>query len=68
MKRDYLSLQRASRQLLQQLEEMRQRRDEYVDTVTQLERGLEKLELMVIMTCEHMETARSLSVGMEREE
>lgn len=47
---------------------MRQRRDEYVDTVTQLERGLEKLELMVIMTCEHMETARSRSVGMEREE
>ena len=68
MKRDYLSLQRASRQLLQQLEEMRQRRDEYVDTETQLERGLEKLELMVIMTCEHMETARSRSVGMEREE
>ena len=39
-----------------------------MDTVTQLERGLEKLELMVIMTCEHMETARSRSGGMEREE
>ena len=50
------------------MEKMRENRDAFVDVSSLLEKRLEKLEILVTITCEHVEITHNRSVevrGME---
>ena len=62
--REYATLQSSAQRLLQSMEKMRENRDAFVDVSSLLEKRLEKLEILVTITCEHVEMTHNRSVGV----
>ncbi|KAK8824325.1 hypothetical protein WA577_006723 [Blastocystis sp. JDR] len=59
--REYATLQSSAQRLLQSMEKMRENRDAFVDVSSLLEKRLEKLEILVTITCEHVEMTHNRS-------